>query len=85
MKAESKLVENLLFEGSWIGVLHAKSGTLLGGVRVHDSSRFSSKEDAQAWLDQAVRANKEAGRDVGHAGIVSSNRPPEIGPGGSSS
>lgn len=42
---------------------------LLGGSVHHTSSAFASKEDAQAWLDQAIKANREAGRKIGTAEV----------------
>lgn len=43
----------------------ASYGTLLGGVKVHQSSWFEAKQDAQDWAHVIVKNNKESGRDVG--------------------
>jgi len=49
---------------------------LLGGVREHRSSRFGSKQDAQARLDQIMEAN--GGTPCCSGGIVYSPKPPEL-------
>lgn len=46
------------------GVAVAESGVLLGGVKVHKSSPFDSKRDAEKWLDVVIETNKEAGRKI---------------------
>ena len=46
------------------GIIAAK-GTLVGGVRVHNSSPFRTKDQAQSWLDTVTSINREAGRRIG--------------------
>lgn len=68
--------------GSFIGTLKAGKGTLLGGVKVHRSSRFKTRASAQSWLKQAVKGNRDAGRDVASSGVETSTLAPQIDEGG---
>ncbi len=49
--------------------LTAKTGTLLGGVKVHKSAPFIYRVNAEHWLAQAFAANKDANRDVANPTI----------------
>lgn len=53
----------------YVGILEAASGVLLGGVKRHVSTAFDNREDAQAWLDQAVETNEGAGRKIKNAHV----------------
>ena len=46
------------------GIVLAGSGFLLGGVKIHKSSLFEKKEDAQNWLVTAVETNLQANRSL---------------------
>lgn len=48
----------------------AQIGTLLGGVRHHESSPFATRDDAQAFLDQCMQANRQARRHIGDMSVV---------------
>lgn len=49
---------------AYIARIVATQGLLLGGVKVHDSSPFARREDAEAWASQALAANESAGRSA---------------------
>lgn len=67
-------------KGSWYGWISAGKGTyLLGGVTRVTSSRFGTREDAAAWVAQAVEANCAAGRLPMSWGETWSPKAPEIG------
>lgn len=63
---------------SFYGVIAAGKGVLLGGVKVHTSSRFSTFENALKWMTVSVEANLEAGRDILQAEVAPSILKPEI-------
>lgn len=45
------------------GVVTAKSGVLVGGVKRHQSSPFCSRSAAVRWSVVVAQGNKSAGRD----------------------
>lgn len=49
------------------GVVTVKTGTLVGGVKIHVSAPFELEEDAQSWVDVVVRLNKECKRNIDSA------------------
>jgi hypothetical protein len=61
-----------------MGVVLAKSGLLLGGVKRHVSARFASKGDAHQWALTVKLQNTAAGRDVFAIEVLGSNLSPEI-------
>lgn len=61
---------------SFVAIIYAKEGkTLLGGVRIHRSSRFGNRSDAEAFRDGTVDINKEY---VESSEIVTRNKVPEL-------
>lgn len=48
----------------YAGYVRAKSGLVLGGVKANRSVPFKTREEATAWLLQAIQVNKDAGCDV---------------------
>lgn len=64
---------------SYIAVVVASPGNLLvGGVKEHRSSRFETREQAEAFLKVILEGNAKAMRNVDHAAIIPSKRAPEI-------
>ena len=64
---------------SYYGVIEAADRCmLLGGVKVHQSSRFKTRESAKCWVENSVQVNKDAGRYVGAYTVVESDLDPEI-------
>jgi hypothetical protein len=64
---------------SYYGVIEAADRCmLLGGVKVHRSSRFKTRKSAKTWMENSVQVNKDAGRYVGAWTVVESDQPPEI-------
>lgn len=63
---------------SYIAVTRAASGFLLGGVKVHRSSRFEAHSDACAFAAQSLRVNRDAGRDVEDSWVETSEQPYEV-------
>lgn len=53
--------------------ISARSGVLLGGVKVHRSSSFERKEDAEVLGETMVEINKSAHRDVQLDGVFVCN------------
>lgn len=51
-------------ESTYTGYVYAKTGTILGGVKANRSTTFKTRDEAIAWMMQAVQTNKDAGRDV---------------------
>jgi hypothetical protein len=62
---------------SYFVKLEARTGTLLGGVKSYQSSRFETYEQAEDYRDQALEANLAAGRDIA-SWVCDSMRAPEI-------
>ena len=56
----------------------AQVGTLLGGVRHHESSPFATRDDAEAFLSQCVEANRQARRHIGDASVVEVDVPSSL-------
>lgn len=63
---------------SYIVVIVAGKGVLLGGVKRHFSSRFASRADAESFMATSVEQNQLAGRDIISAEIRESHQKPEI-------
>ena len=65
---------------SYVGVITAEpGGMLLGATRRHSSSRFTTRADAEGWIESAIKINREANRAVSERGIVeTSEKEPEI-------
>jgi hypothetical protein len=67
---------------SYYGVVRIRAGRgyLLGGGVGHQSSRFTTREQAQRWVDVAVEINN--GRleyaDAAYGEVCGSQHPPEI-------
>jgi hypothetical protein len=52
------------------GYVMAGKGFLLGGTRLHKSSWFGKKSDAQHWTEVSADINRKAGRDVARTGVI---------------
>jgi hypothetical protein len=63
---------------SFRGHVSAEVGLLLGGVKLHSSSRFGSFKDAVRWTEVVIEENKKAGRFPVFGGISPSTLEPEI-------
>jgi hypothetical protein len=64
---------------SWRVRVHARGrGLLLGGVRVHESSRFATRGMAARWAEVVRLANEDAGCEVGYVEVSPSSLPPEL-------
>ena len=48
----------------YVGKVIAKSGWLLGGVKVHETSRMESRKDCVQLCETYISINKGAGRDA---------------------
>lgn len=56
----------------------AKGHLLLGGVKVHVSSRFATLAQANDWFHQAIDANRAAGRRWASASVDEIQKPAEV-------
>lgn len=64
---------------SYFAAVTAKPDSLLlGGVKIHVSSRFSTRDMAALWASIVVEQNEKSGRGVERYLIYTSNRKPEI-------
>lgn len=64
---------------SWVAAIAAEPGKLLlGGVRVHRSSRFAQWQQADHWATVVEKTNADAGRKVDSSGIDPVNIAPEV-------
>jgi hypothetical protein len=63
---------------SYVGVVKAGEGLLLGGVKVAKSVRFEDKRDALDWVDTTESVNRKANRDVVYARVETSGYPFEV-------
>jgi len=64
---------------SWRAIIVAAQGHyLLGGKKVHESSRFEKKHHAEAFAEAVSRTNRANGRMVARADVKPSALEPEI-------
>ena len=63
---------------SYYATVTARVGMLLGGVRVHRSSRFETAAMARDWLEVVIAGNNDAGAVPNEGTITRSDSAPEI-------
>jgi len=63
---------------SWYGIITAGDGLLIGGIRMHVSSRFETQKNARDWAEMCAQENEEAGRDVDTVSVMPSIKKHEI-------
>jgi len=63
---------------SYYATVQAGKGTLIGGVKRHVSSRFSTKAMAELWLSVVLEENAKAKREVLNSAIVASKKSAEV-------
>jgi hypothetical protein len=68
-KVDNKMKEPAMKPNAFKGEIIARTGLLLGGVKVHQCHPFVEWRDCVRWTDQCIETNKEAGRDPMFNGI----------------
>jgi hypothetical protein len=64
---------------SWYAVAEAARGNLLlGGVKRHESVRFSTQSMAALWLSIVIEENAKLGREIASALIIESQLDHEV-------
>ena len=59
---------------SYYAQVRAIQGVLLGGVKLHTSTWFNSRDDAYNWVDVTIENNHDAGRYPCLVGIFTSTQ-----------
>lgn len=68
-RAEKPLPKPAMEPNAFRGEIIARTGLLVGGVKVHQSHPFVEWKDCVKWCDTIIETNLEAGRDPRYNGI----------------